>query len=124
MNVIFNRFDLRLWRIAWFGCLISILALSLVPNPASLMLEAGWDKSNHALAFFVLGILSLIAFPGSAWRVTAGLSGYGALIEVLQGMTAYRTAEWQDLIADMIGIVAAIGVIAVMRRRNASLAES
>lgn len=124
MNVIFNQFDLRLWRIVWAGCLISVLALSLAPHSANLMLNTGWDKSNHALAFFVLGILSLIAFPGSAWRVTAGLIGYGALIEVLQGMTAYRTAEWPDLIADMIGIVAAIGVIAVMRRCNPVLARS
>ena len=123
MNVIFYRIDLRLWRIAWAGCLIGILALSLVPNPASLMLEAGWDKTNHALAFFVLGILSLNAFPGSTWWTIAGLAGYGALIEVLQGMTAHRTAEWQDLIADMFGIVAAIGVIAIMRRYNAVLAR-
>lgn len=72
----------------------------------------------HALAFFVLGLLGLRAFPEPTWRVTTGLLGYGALIEVLQGMTSYRTAEWNDLLADGVGIAMAIGACGILQRLN------
>lgn len=94
---------------------MSVVTLSLLPNPASILLDTGWDKANHTLAFFVLGLLGLRAFPETAWRVTVGLLGYGALIEALQGMTSYRAAEWYDLLADSIGITTAMGVLAVLR---------
>jgi VanZ family protein len=106
-----------MWRTAFILCVLSVLTLALLPDAAPLMLvSTGWDKANHVLAFFVLGMLGLRAFPGAAWRVAAGLLGYGALIELLQGMTTWRTAEWQDLLPDLIGITAALGVLAVLRR--------
>ncbi len=109
--------ELWMWRTAFVLCVLSVLALALLPNAAPLMLlSTGWDKANHVLAFFLLGMLGLRAFPGPAWRVAAGLLGYGVLIEVLQGMTTWRTAEWQDLLPDVIGITAALGVFAVLRR--------
>jgi VanZ family protein len=113
----FDWSELWVWRTAFVVCLLGMLALSLMPDPATLtLLSTGWDKSNHALAFFLLGMLGSRAFPGPAWRLAVGLLGYGVLIEALQGMTTWRTAEWQDLLADMVGISAALGAFAVLRR--------
>ena len=33
-----------------------------------------------------------------------GLIAFGALIELIQGMVSYRTAEWMDMYADGVGI--------------------
>lgn len=35
-----------------------------------------------------------------------GLLAYGALIEILQSFTPNRTADWFDLFADSLGILA------------------
>nr|WP_225781798.1 VanZ family protein [Xenophilus sp. Marseille-Q4582] len=82
----------------------AVMALSLMP-PGPELPSTGWDKSNHALGFAVLGVLGLRAFPGRWLAVLPGLWAYGALIEGLQSFTAYRMAEWGDLWADGVGLL-------------------
>jgi VanZ family protein len=41
--------------------------------------------------------------------VLAALLAYGGLIEILQSLTPYRSAEWADLLADGLGL--AIGLL-------------
>ena len=82
----------------------SVLALCLMP-PAQHLPSTGWDKANHALAFAVLAVLGLAAYPARAARVLPGLLAFGAAIELLQSLTGYRTAEWFDLLADAAGLL-------------------
>ncbi len=74
--------------------------------PTQHLPSTGWDKANHALAFAGLAVLGLAAYLARAARVLAGLLAFGALIEVLQSLTGYRTAEWFDLLADGAGLAA------------------
>jgi VanZ family protein len=106
-------------RIAFALCAIIVLVVSLLPAPESLPLQTGWDKSDHALAFFVLGLLGLFGWPDARWQVLAGMVGYGAAIELLQGMTGYRFAEWSDLLADSIGLASAAAVFMLVQRFRA-----
>lgn len=92
-------------RWAFWLCAASVLALCLMP-PAQHLPSTGWDKANHALAFAVLAVLGLAAYPARAARVLLGLLAFGALIELLQSLTGYRTAEWLDLVADAAGLAA------------------
>ncbi|MFB8829328.1 VanZ family protein [Azotobacter sp. CWF10] len=94
---------LLLWRLAFCGCLTAVLALALMKD-VSPPLDTGWDKGNHLLAFGVLAFLGRMGFPGRRWLVPAGLLLYGIAIEVLQGLTGYRIAEYRDLLADLLGI--------------------
>ena len=104
-----HRIPLWLWRLALVICLSAVLILALLPDPDP-RLSTGWDKSNHLLAFGVSAFLGCFALRGR-WRVVApGLLGYGVLIEVLQGLTGYRYAEWADLLADGLGIGLGIGL--------------
>ncbi|RYF78934.1 MAG: VanZ family protein [Comamonadaceae bacterium] len=82
----------------------AVLALSLMP-PGPELPSTGWDKSNHALGFALLGWLGLRAFPGRTLAVLGGLLAYGGLIEILQSFTVYRMAEWGDLWADGFGLL-------------------
>lgn len=64
----------------------------------------GWDKSNHALAFFVLALLATCSWPtASGWQRCLGLVGYGALIEFVQYFVG-RDAAVLDVFADSVGI--------------------
>lgn len=64
------------------------------------------DKVLHVLAFLGLSGLFERAFPTLfKWKGVFLMIGYGALIEILQGQTQYRSASWADLIADSFGVV-------------------
>jgi VanZ family protein len=106
---------LRARRIAFALCAALVLIVSLIPSPESLPVQTGWDKSDHALAFLVLGLLGLAAWPAAPGRLLSALLGYGALIELLQGMTSYRSAQWSDLAADVVGLVAAACLWLILR---------
>jgi len=94
----------RDWRRAFAACLIVVLVMALTPSPIPLP-STGWDKANHVLAFTVLAVLGCLAYPQRAtWVVLAGLFAYGGAIELLQLLTASRTAEWLDLAADGAGL--------------------
>lgn len=94
---------LFLWRLAFFSCLATVLALSLMKD-ASPPLDTGWDKSNHLLAFGVLAFLGRLGFPERRSLVPSGLFLYGIVIEGLQALTDYRSADYRDLLADLLGI--------------------
>lgn len=66
------------------------------------------DKFAHLATYAVLGgwfSLLVRRWPALAW-VFIGLTVYGGLIELLQGLTGYRSAEWGDLLANAVGLCA------------------
>jgi VanZ family protein len=103
----------RRWAFAL--CLLAILALALMPVPDYLP-STGWDKANHALAFAVLAMLGCWSYPGRAAAVLLGLFAYGGLIELLQALVPYRTAESLDLLADGVGLLVGWRAIHLVQR--------
>ena len=103
--------QLRLRKL-WFGCgflvMILVAVASLAPVPEGPELN---DKVVHIIIYTILSAwFSLIVARTASLRwVFIGLVGYGILIELLQGMTAYRSLEIADAIANSIG--AALGLI-------------
>ncbi|WP_354687468.1 VanZ family protein [Cupriavidus necator] len=93
------------WRLLFWGCAAAVLMLSLMP-PSQPLPTTGWDKANHMLAFVALGVLGRRAYAGHGWAVLLALVAYGGLIELLQGLTPYREADWLDLLADSLGVAA------------------
>jgi len=91
--------------VVWYGfgalLLLLVAILSLIPAP-----DTGVnDKLSHLLTYFLLGgWFGVLAAnrPVLAWTF-AGLVAYGGAIELLQGTTDYRFAEWADLLADAVG---------------------
>ena len=92
-----------------------ILWLSLTSSPPEIPGVLGWDKLLHAGAYGLLTLLVIQALAVflpkriSLYAVSSLLCiFYGGVVEVLQMVTdAGRTAEWWDLVADIIGIVLA-----------------
>lgn len=104
----------RRWKVA--GGLILAVVMLLALAPAVIPWFSGdgpgipdIDKWLHGLVFVLLALWFTGQYARQSYlRVVLGLSAYGALIEVGQAMIPYRTAEWGDLAADCLGILAGI----------------
>lgn len=64
-----------------------------------------WDKAQHAGAFVALAVLGLGAFPRRPVAVMGALLVYGMIIELAQGAAGWRYGDWQDWLADAVGVV-------------------
>ena len=94
---------------------INILALSPAPYLPPLEIFNWWDKAQHAIAFAVLAVLAVLAYPeASRLRIAFLLIGQGVLIEVLQYYGGYRFGDWQDAVADGVGVLLGLAMARVM----------
>lgn len=74
------------------------------------------DKTQHALTFGALTLLAAAAYPHRAiWLEAAALSGFGAFIEFIQPYFG-RDRDVRDWIADTIGIIVALALVAIARK--------
>jgi VanZ family protein len=103
---------------AFWVCFVVINALALSPAPyLPPELFNWWDKAQHAIAFGTLTVLAVLAYPGvSRFRIGLLLLALGVLIEVLQYFSGYRYGDWQDAVADGVGVlVGLISAVLLMR---------
>jgi hypothetical protein len=69
------------------------------------------DKWLHGITFLVLSLwFSGLYTLRSLWRVAVGLLAFGVVIEVMQRMISYRSADMIDIAADAAGIVLGLGI--------------
>jgi VanZ family protein len=96
------------WRLAFWAAVAGVSVGSLTPTtylpPQAFDI---WDKAQHTSAFVLLGGLGLLAFPQRTLRVLTGLLVYGGLIELAQAASGWRYGDWQDWLADAVGVGAA-----------------
>jgi len=102
---LFACFPVPLMRAGLVVALVAIIVLAVLPGP-EVPVTTTWDKLDHWFAFFTLSLLADHAFPRAPfWRRTAlWLLAYGVGIEILQGFTPDRDAEFMDVVADAISI--------------------
>ena len=98
------------WHWAFWACMSAVTVLALMPAMPHVP-STGWDKSNHLLAFTVLAVLGLRAYPTRTVAVLTGLLAFGGLIELLQSLTPDRMAEWADWLADSLGLLLGWGLV-------------
>lgn len=95
----------------WIACIVFGF-LCLIPTVyLSSELFDWWDKAQHVLAFFCLSSLGVLAHQKAVVKVAIGLLLYGALIEVLQWITGWRSGDLTDWVADGIGILIGCSLI-------------
>jgi VanZ family protein len=100
-------------------CFVAVNTLALSPAPYLPPLEIfdWWDKAQHAIAFGALAVLAVLAYPGvSKVRIGLLLIAHGVLIEVLQYFTGYRFGDWQDAVADGVGVLVGLVLMAALMR--------
>jgi VanZ family protein len=103
------------WRFAGIVILLAVLAATFTPTRWLLPVLSRsdfllMDKRLHMLTFVFLSLWFTGQYARrSYWRLAVGLTAFGVLIELGQAFVSYRTAEWQDLVADVFGT--AVGLI-------------
>ena len=118
------------WALWWVlgGALLFAFIVYVCLRPSSGMapLFPQLDKLQHAGAFFVLSFWCYALVERRAYlRVTLVMIAVGAGIEVAQGVMALgRSAEWLDLVADVVGVLMALGVSLVQRESWFAKAET
>lgn len=100
----------RLWLTFGFVGSAVLCCACLIPDPPQLGGIAGMDKVEHLLAYVVLGAWFAAVLPGRYLQVFTGLAVFGLAIEIAQSLTGYRDGDVLDLVADMIGTAAGIGL--------------
>ncbi len=97
---------------------VNVLALSPVPYLPPLDIFNWWDKAQHAIAFGTLAILASFAYPRiSKYRVGVLLCLQGVAIEVLQYVGGYRYGDWQDAVADAVGVLLGLVLVKLIFKR-------
>ena len=98
--------------IFWMCCVaLNVLALSPAPYLPPDLLNV-WDKAQHAFGFGVLAFWAVLAYTSvSKFRIGMLLLAMGGLIEVMQHLSAYRFGDWQDAVADGVGVLLGLGLV-------------
>jgi len=103
---------IKLFQILFFICLLTIEYLATTSTSITIV-ENSWDKANHFIAFFVLYILLDYGFKiFTTFGKVSLLMIFAIQIEIVQYFIPNRYFSILDVVADVIGIVIAIGVMA------------
>lgn len=110
----------RLWRVlpvvAWST---AIWFVSAMPHPPAIPAGAS-DKVAHAAAYGIHSGAAWIALPGGRkWRALGAVAiaaAWGALDEYHQSFVPNRSADVHDWVADAIGAVAVVTLLATFDR--------
>ena len=109
-----------------------IFWLTHIPVPDIARQSGMSDKTMHVLAYFVLTFLVWFAVGPyekvqwcrkKVWILLAVIIWYGAMDEYLQGRVG-RSADVMDFVADLFGVVSALGLLSVLSFWPALLAAS
>jgi hypothetical protein len=111
---------LRLSQFLFWAAAVFTFVCAVLPSQHTIHIFK-WDKAEHFLAFYVLTGLAIAAFPrGHLFIIAAALSGFGAFIEFVQGLSwVGRDRDFQDGVTDTIAIgMAMLPILTVWWRRQ------
>lgn len=96
----------KTWLAAGWLLIFLIGYLSLIPSPPAPLRFPHADKLEHLLSYALLMGWFCQLYSARWQRICLALAcvAYGGIIELLQGWSGYRTADWMDLLADSLGV--------------------
>ena len=108
----------RLWRVLSILIVAGVLLATLAPahwffdsSESSLSWLPYADKWMHAATFAFLMLWFCGLFDKHRyWRIAAALLVFGLFVELCQLLVGYRSAEWNDMLANTAGIITGVAV--------------
>ena len=98
-------------RVGFWAGLATCTVAALAPSVPNSVAQFG-DVALHLAAFVYLTLaLGIAHHQKRPWKAGAWMIAYGALLEALQAQTAARTAEFADLLVDVVGIAIALALL-------------
>lgn len=105
------------WALATTALLAALLCIATL-TPGGLDLNVGQpsnDKIQHLIGFGVLALPLGYAWPRHTWTVIAGVTLFGAMIELIQPFVG-RDGGVADVAADALGATIGAFVMRFLRR--------
>ena len=110
------RLEVAFRAIFWL-CFVGLTGLALSPGQYLPAIFNWWDKAQHAIGFGCLTVSALLAYPQAPkWKLALLLCVHGCLIEVLQYFSGYRYGDWQDAVADAVGVALGMAVYILLTK--------
>jgi hypothetical protein len=105
-------------RVLFWAAGLFAFVMAVLPHPPEIPGHPS-DKVQHMAAFAVLGLLGSFAFPRRTLPLLAGLSFFGALIEVAQEIPMlHRDSDPMDWLADTIACAVVILAVHLWTERK------
>ena len=105
------------WLLAGYMLVMLVVYLSLTSRAFDIALNfASRDKLYHFIAYFTLMVWFAYVYHAKSARYLIALAFIclGVLLEYLQSFSPYRLFEYDDMLANIIGVVA--GFVVMLRR--------
>ena len=99
------------WRVVGVLVLLGVFAATVTPAlglwpQVNIDTYFAIDKWLHALTFLFLSLWFAGQYARQAyWRIGLGLIVFGGVIEMIQRSLTYRTGDFADLAANLVGIL-------------------
>jgi uncharacterized membrane protein (UPF0136 family) len=108
----------RALRLIFWAAACFAFVMAVLPHPPQLPGEPN-DKVQHILAFVTLAAVGSLAYPAaSSVRLLAGLSLFGAFIEIVQAIPMlHRDSQFLDWVADTAAVLVVLAAIRGWRTR-------
>jgi len=100
----------KLWLTLGWLFVAVIVFLSLYPKPPQPLEFEQSDKLSHIIAYMTLMLWFANIYPRRSlqFQFSIGFFVMGVCLELLQGMTEYRTFAYADMLANGLGILLAL----------------
>jgi len=100
----------KLWLTLGWLLVALIVFLSLWPKPPQPLEFEQSDKLYHFIVYMTLMLWFANIYPqrSSQLQLSLGFFVMGVCLELLQGMTEYRTFSYTDMLANGMGILVAL----------------
>lgn len=122
----------RAWKVGAGIVAVLVGVVSLLPprgTPVGDIADLGEVRATigHVLSYALLSAVFVMAVRASAPLSSVAraavlviliLTGYGALLEVLQGVAGLRSFQFQDVLANAVGAIVGAGLAVLVRRRS------
>lgn len=97
-------------RATGWAYFVFLTAISLLPVPEIVLRDFN-DLVLHCLAYGLLMWWFIQAYTSKKrYGMMAGFIGWGVVLEIMQGMTSYRTFEMVDMVANSVGVLLGLGL--------------
>jgi VanZ family protein len=102
------RFKILWLSIGW-SLVLAVIVLALIPPPSITKGAIYTDKIGHFIAYFILmgWFAQIYHVPKQRLLFMIGFLLLGGLLEILQGLSGIRQADWFDMLANSTGVLAA-----------------
>ena len=96
----------RFARILFYAS-IGVLIYFATTKQVQIIQVNHFDKVQHLVAFGWLTVIAYLAWHHSTMKRFAIIFSISGSIEIAQALISYRTASWEDLVANALGILLA-----------------